>query len=113
MNTTEIVLYQVDRQESEQITVEQMLNQASDKRHAGHLEMEFLLAFPDEAPEVLRNKAEEGPCVAILFCGNILEHENGHKYVMALRRAGPTRLVAEKYWLADPLLPTFYMALLH
>ena len=49
----------------------------------------------------------------LLFCGKVLEHENGNKYVMALRREGPTRLVAEKYWLGDPLPPTFYMALLH
>jgi hypothetical protein len=59
------------------------------------------------------DRGEDGQCVAILFCGKVIEHKNGNRYVMALRRQGPTRLVAEKYWLADPLPPSFYVALLH
>lgn len=111
MKTAEIVLYQDERQGSGQITVEQMLNKSSRKRHAGHRKMLRLLANPEEAPSVLTHRPVDGQCVALLFCGKVIEHENGNKYVMALRRKSPARLVAEKYWLADPLLPTFYMAL--
>lgn len=113
MNTTEIVLYQDERQMSGQITVEQMLVKAVRKRHAGHQKMDSLLASPEKAPPILKNKLEDGQCVALLFCGQVIEHENGNKYVMAITRKGRTRLVAEKYWLADPLPATFYVALLN
>ena len=113
MNTTEIVLYQDERQRFGQITVEQMLRKAASKRHAGHRKMNSLLVSPEKAPAILTDPPDNGECVALLFCGKVLEHENGNKYVMALRREGPSRLVAEKYWLADPLPPTFYVALLH
>jgi hypothetical protein len=75
--------------------------------------MALLVANPESAPNILTDRPKKGQCVAVLFCGKIIEHENGHKYVMGLRRAGVTRLVAEKYWLADPLPPSFYVALLH
>lgn len=114
MNTTEIVLYQDERQGSgEVVTVQQMLQRAASKRHAGPRKMAQLAAHPENAPAILMDEPEDGRCVALLFCGKVMEHLNGKKYVMALRREGSDRLVAEKYWLADPLPSTFYAAILN
>ena len=85
MKNNEIVLYQDERQGPVQITVEQMLNKSRCKRHAGHRKMLHLLANPEEAPAALTHRLVNGQCVALLFCGKVIEHKNGSKYVIALR----------------------------
>ena len=115
MIANEIVLYQDGRQGISTITVKDMLERAKSLqlKHAGFGEMEYLLAHPEAAPSTLTDKPENGQRVALLFCDVIVTHGNGSQYVPALIRGSTVRLEAEKYWLADPLPATFYVALLH
>ena len=115
MIANEIVLYQDGRQGISTITVKDMLERAKSLqlKHAGFGEMEYLLAHPEAAPSTLTDKPENGQRVALLFCDEIVTHDNGSEYVPALIRESAVSLAAEKYWLADPLSATFYVALLH
>jgi hypothetical protein len=112
MKTAEIVLYQDKRQGNGSVTVEEVIKTTKHFQHAGTREVEYFVAHPEKTPEIL----SEGPLATsatILFCGDILTHENGSEYVEALYREKSKGIVVGKYWLADPLPISFHMALLH
>jgi hypothetical protein len=111
MKVAEIVLYQDERQKTGQVTVAEVIKSTKELRHAGSKEIGYFVAHPEKTPDLLL----EGPIAlspAILFCGTVLTHENGSKYVEALYREKSKGIVVGKYWLADPLPSTFHMAIL-
>jgi len=92
-------------------SLRELLHSIEGADFAGTTELNAALLEPENSIATLSENSEDGSCPAILYCGNVLVHENGSSYVMALLLKRRTELVAEKYWLDDPLLPSLIIAL--
>jgi hypothetical protein len=94
------------------LTLRDILAQIDRTTLAGAAQLDETLSSPEEVLAYLL-EVEEEYCPAVLFCRDIHRHENGSEYVSALRLKGRKEIVVEKYFLDDPMLPSFGLALKH
>ncbi len=113
MNVEKIVPFKENKQRSgaKHLTLRDALAVMKGVQLAGDEALAEALVSPQEAIELLLADQKSDFIPAILFCGDIHLHENGSEYVTALYLKNRSTLITEKYWLDDPLSPSFTLAI--
>ncbi len=94
------------------ISLREALNLMPEQKHATSKELEETLTSPAAVIEYLLQDANQAYSPTLLFCGSKYLFQERTEYVMALRLHALRRLVAEKYWLDELLLPSCTFATL-